>query len=173
MRSLTARGPFDSYILLEPSFGYGDYPPGSKSEALRLGDHLILFCFIRIFYWVRRLSPWEERSEAFLLGVHLILLYSIRISLSTPVIFLCLWWVGGGWCPNFLVFNFLHTNNICRWLIDIYMCGKGIVAEQKSYGFKIWRSWRLGFMKTKIPICRAIFWILCMNLQFWSWNPPF
>ena len=31
------------------------YPPGSKSEALRLGVHLILLYFIKILFWVRRL----------------------------------------------------------------------------------------------------------------------
>ena len=73
-----------------------NYPPGSKSEALQLGVHLILLYFIRIsllsaetFFY-----PPGSKSEALQLGIHLILLYFIRISLSTPKTF---FYLGGGW----------------------------------------------------------------------------
>ena len=79
-----------------------NYPPGSKSEALQLGVHLILLYFIRISLLLRRLFlflwwvvdgitlfgcskllltyyPPGSKSEALQLGVHLILLYFIRI----------------------------------------------------------------------------------------------
>ena len=83
------------------------------------------------------LSPWEESAKPSLLGVHLILLYFISISLLIPRIFVLFsggWGVVGGGCPTVFSLNLL----IIIWYrlkVYMYMCAKGIRAEQKSYGF--------------------------------------
>ena len=86
------------------------YPPGSKCKALRL-------------------------------GVHLILLYFIRISLSTPeTFFLFGWWkVEGGWCPTFLVFNFLYNTMVHTLDIEVYIYIYNC-AQQISCGFYIFNK---------------------------------
>ena len=76
--------------------------------------------------------------------------------------------------PTLQLFQILKPIRIlfCNESFCLFIYYKSL-QNKSLMGFKIWRSWRLGFMKTKILICRAIFWILCMNFQFWSGNPPF
>ena len=69
------------------------FPPGSKSEALRLGVHLILLYFIRI-------SLSTPKTFFYLV-----------VGLG--------WAVGGGGCPTFLFFKSLDNNMV--YSLGIYV----------------------------------------------------
>ena len=64
-------------------------------------------------------------------GGHLILLYFIRIPLLSAETF----YLFSGWGPTFWFFKSLEYNMVYSLGIYIYLYTKGIVAEQKSYGF--------------------------------------
>ena len=80
--------------------------------------------------------PPGSKCEALRLGVHLILLYFISISLLTPkiIFYFCVGVDVGVGDGLFLSLNLLI---IIRYIfqISMYMYAKGIVAQQKSYGF--------------------------------------
>ena len=78
---------------------YVVYPPGIKSEALRLEVHLILFYF-----------PPASESETLRLRVHLILFYFIGCH-SPPRRFL-FYLVGGGMWATFWFFKSLDNNMV-------------------------------------------------------------